>query len=457
MPPPRTSAPLRRSAPEHVPDVVVRRDGAVAALATWAVVIIVAWLWGRWLQAGGTRLFLNAPPLTAHTDPRFPPLTLVPVLVGAVAVGVAPVWAVRLRWRTLVAVAFAGSALFAVALALVDGTDGFTGPVQLSSEYLVDAQGIGSVTGFLVTFVERIGGFATHVRSHPPGMVLLVHALGAVGLTGPWPVAALELLGFAAAAPAVLVAVRETAGEHAARRAVPFVTLAPAAVFATTGDGFFAGLGAWAVACLVLAMRPATDSHDRRRATTSAVAGGVLFGATLFCSYGLVLLGTIPLAVARSRRRVRPILIAAAGIVAVALVFLLAGFWWVEGLFASSIQYRESIARLRPYTYASFASLAAFAIALGPALAVGLARLRQRGVWVLTGAALVAVGFAALSGMSKLETERIWLPFAVWVLAAGSALWPAGELRVGIPSVRRWLALQVGAAIVLQVTVAPLW
>jgi hypothetical protein len=270
-------------------------------------------------------------------------------------------------------------------------------------------------------------------------------------------VAALELLGFASAVPAVLVAVRETSGEQAARRAAPFVALAPAAVFASTGDALFAGVGAWAVACLIVATGPAGRPAERRRRDLWAIAGGLGFGLTMFLSYGLVLLGTIPLAVAVSRRRWRPLALAAVCVAVVVGAFLAMGFWWVDGLLASRAEYLGSIARLRPYAYALVASLAAFAIALGPAIAVGLSRVREHGVWLLVGAALVAVATADLSGMSKLETERIWLPFAVWVLAAGAALWPAGEPSDGVPAVRRWLGLQVGAAIALQLVVAPLW
>jgi hypothetical protein len=316
---------------------------------------------------------------------------------------------------------------------------------------------VGSPTAFLDSFVERIDTFATHVRSHPPGMVLLIAGLGRVGLGGPLSVALLELVGMAAAVPAVLVALRETAGERAARRAASFVAFAPAFVFATTGDGFFAGVGAWAVACLVLATRPSIDARERRRADTWALAGGVLAGAAVFLSYGLVLLGTIPLVVAWSRRTLRPLAIGAVGIAVVALAFVAAGFWWAEGLLASRVVYLESVARLRPYVFSLVANLAAFAIGLGPAIAVGLGRLRDRGVWLLVGAALGAVAIANLSGMSKGETERIWLPFAVWVLAAGAALWPSGRLVDGIGTARGWLAVQVASALVLQLMVAALW
>ena len=66
-------------------------------------------------------------------------------------------------------------------------------------------------------------------------------------------------------------------------------------------------------------------------------------------------------------------------------------------------------------------NLAALAIATGPAVAVGLARLRNARVWWLVGGAVAAVMLADLSGMSKGEVERIWLQFAVWLLPAAGA------------------------------------
>jgi hypothetical protein len=93
---------------------------------------------------------------------------------------------------------------------------------------------------------------------------------------------------------------------------------------------------------------------------------------------------------------------------------------------------------------------ACFAIALGPAIAVALARLRDRRAWLLVGAALLAVAAAAFSGMSKGEVERIWLPFAAWVLPAGIAL--------GLDARRsQWLALQVVFTIGLQTLVRSPW
>jgi hypothetical protein len=162
-----------------------------------------------------------------------------------------------------------------------------------------------------------------------------------------------------------------------------------------------------------------------------------------------VLLAAIPLVVAAGRRRWRPIALAALGALPVFAMFLAAGFWWIEGLLATRIEYLESVARLRPFGYFVVANLASFALILGPATIAGAAALRERTTWLLVGGALAAVALADASGMSKAEVERIWLPFAAWVLLATSAL-PAASRRA-------WLAATVAFGLVLEVAVWQPW
>jgi hypothetical protein len=204
-------------------------------------------------------------------------------------------------------------------------------------------------------------------------------------------------------------------------------------------------VGAWAVTLVILA----TGRVGRRR-VVYAVAGGLLFGVTAFLSYGLVLLALIPSAVAVSRRAWVPLVVTAAGAGAVFVSFAWAGFWWFDGLAATHRQYYAGVAGHRPYLQFLLVDVACLAIALGPALAVALGRLRDRRLWVLVGSALVAVGVAALSGMSKGEVERIWLPFSIWVLPAGAAF-ASGPRRSG------WLASQVVFTIALQTLVRSPW
>jgi hypothetical protein len=181
-----------------------------------------------------------------------------------------------------------------------------------------------------------------------------------------------------------------------------------------------------------------------------AAGGGFLFGVLAFLSYGLVLLAAIPLAVAARRRSVDVIGIAVLGAAPIFVAFLAAGFWWVDGLLATRVEYLQSVARTRPYYYFVVANLAAFAIVLGPAAIAALARWsRAAHLWTLVGGALVAVTLANASGMSKAEVERIWLPFVPWVLAA-TAMLPSNTRRV-------WLAVNVAAALALEIVVTRPW
>lgn len=415
------------------------------AVGGWAIVIVATHFWGRWLQARGYRLWQNAPPLTGHLDPRLPVAALGAAALGVAGIAFAPRAADRLGWRRLLGATFLATVAWAVALALVDGPRGLIRSPSSIRDYLASLPLVGSPGSFLRHFTEHIGSYSTHVRAHPPGMTLLLWALDRLGLSGPWWVAGLEIAGGATAAVAVLIALRQMAGEERARAAAPFLAFAPAAVtMASSGDAFFAGVGAWSVASLVLA-----TGREGRRADALSLLGGVLFGATIFLSYGLVLLAAIPVTVAIARRRVRLLLVAAAGTAAVVLAFLGAGFWWVDGFLAARVQYLASVARDRPSFYFLVANLAAFAIVVGPAVMAGLACLRARAVWLLVGGALVAVALADLSGMSKGDVERIWLPFVPWVLVATAALPRPGR--------RAWLGLSIAAGLGLQLLVRMPW
>jgi hypothetical protein len=275
---------------------------------------------------------------------------------------------------------------------------------------------------------------------------VLLSLLGRIGLGSPWVVAAIEIAGGACAVAAVLVTVRDVAGEDVARRAAPFVALAPVAIWiVTSADAFYAGVGAWAVAVVVL-----STGRTGARSARSALVGGLLFGTVAFLSYGLVLLAVIPLVVAARRRRWRPIVLAALGAALVAATFAAAGFWWLDGLVATHARYYAGVASRRPYWPFFLADAACLAIVLGPALAVALVRLRDRRSWWIVGGALGAVVLAAVSGMSKGEVERIWLPFALWILPAGAVLAANGRGR-------GWLAVQLGFTVFVQTLVHSPW
>jgi hypothetical protein len=441
----RTEAQLRTTVPESRdpirPDRAARR-----AVAATAVLVAVTAAWGLWLNSRGSGIALGAAPLAGAYRLGVTPLVVLPIaLGGAISWWGFPV-ARRAPWGSLVAASFLAAAAWAVVLALVEGPGGLTEGVTNRWEYLADLDRVGVPSEFLATFTDRIDGYVTHVRAHPPGLLLVLWGLDRIGLAGPgWP-AALMIAGGAAAVPAALVAARDIAGERAARAAAPFLVLAPAAIWvATSADALFAGVGAWGVTLLILA----TGRRDIR-GDLLAAGGGVTLGAGLFLSYGLVPLGVIPLAVAIARRRIRPLMLAAAAILLVGLAFAALGFWWPEGLRETTREYYEGIAGHRPYAYFVVANVAAFAVTVGPATVAGLALLRERRLWLLVGAALLAVAAADVSGLSRGEVERIWLPFVVWAGLASAAVTTSRRPRA-------WAVAQVATATAVQVGVATIW
>lgn len=432
----------RRDAP--APRERTRPRTSVIAIGAWVVLILLAHVWGRWLQARGHRLFVNLPPMVGHLDPRLVWQGIGALALAPAAIRWGPRLAERLPWRRLLWVAFAAAAAWALALALTEGVGGILRSPSSPRDYLHDVPLIGSPLGFLSTYVDRIDAYATHVRAHPPGMVLIAWSLSRLG-GGPAWLAALEIASAAAAVPAALLALREIGGEMRARAAAPFLAFAPAAITAgSSGDAFFAGVGAWAVALVVLA-----TGRAGRRSDGPALAGGLLFGVTAFLSYGLVLLVTIPVAIAIRRRHVRPVLMAAAAVLPVFVGFLASGFWWVDGLAATRHEYAESVARLRPYGYFLVANPAALAVVLGPAFVAAIHRVRGGGVWALLGGSLAAVALADLSGMSKAEVERIWLPFVPWLLVATA--WLPRASRGG------WLGVNMAFGLALELAVIQPW
>jgi hypothetical protein len=184
---------------------------------------------GQQLVVGGARLRLPFPPLDASLDWR-PGWGL----TWALAVGIAAaIWAPPLArvcsWRSLLIGSTLLGAAWAVSLALVDGVGGLVGSVTLKNEYYLDVGRVGSPIAFLGGFVDRLSEYRVHVQGHPPGYLLVLWGLGRVGLGSVSGVATMEIAVGALAIPAVLIVVREVAGNATARAAAPFVAVAPPA------------------------------------------------------------------------------------------------------------------------------------------------------------------------------------------------------------------------------------
>jgi hypothetical protein len=346
-------------------------------------------------------------------------------------------------------------------LALVDGWQrGIARRLTTEYEYLQVIEPVNrfhDIPAALRDFTHHIlihspDHWPAHVAGHPPAATLTFVLLDRIGLGGgAWAGVWCITVG-ATAAVAVLVTVRTLSGEALARRAAPFLVLAPAAVWmGTSADGYFTAVAAWAVAFLALAV----TGH---RPWATGLASGLLFGLTAYLSYGLTLMAVIAGAVLLlGSRRLRPLPYVIAGLAVVPLVFTLPGFNWWEAYRLLVTRYYEGAGGVRPYGYWVWANLACTALVVGPATVAGLRRacaapvrkgirgclrtpVPEPRLALLVLAALLALLVADLSGMSKAETERIWLPFAMWLLAACAFL----------PRPRAWLAAQAVLALLLN-------
>ncbi|MGQ0826316.1 MAG: hypothetical protein ACT4OX_15010 [Actinomycetota bacterium] len=418
--------------------------GAALAVASFVLVLVVANRWGQHLLDAGHVLKVGVPPLHAEWAPRGGFAVAVAIVVGCGLLFAVPHVTSRVAWRAALATAFTMAATWTIVLNATRGRAGFLEGLDNRHEYLRDVDGIGSIFPFVWHFTANSESYATHTQAHPPGFVVVLWALDRVGLGGAGWAAVLCIGAGAVSVVAVLVAVRDVAGEDTARAALPFVALAPAVLwFGSSADAFFAAVGACAVAFLIRGILTPTTRF-------ALLFGGALFGAAMLCSYGALLLVAIPGMVALRTHRVAALTRAGIAAFGVLLVAYGLGFNYVEGFLFTRGAYFDGVASTRPYSYALLANIAALAIVVGPATVVGITRLRGNLVW-LVGGALVAVAAANLSGMSKLEVERIWLPFAVWLLPAAAAL------RGGANMGSRWLALQMAWALSLQTAVRTGW
>lgn len=441
--------------------------GAVGAALLVAVAFTVPQLASEsWRRS----LFAAAAPIFGHWSPHIGWGTLLALALSAAVVARGPALADRLPWRRLLTVGYLTAVVWAFALALVDGwRRGFTARLADGHEYPAEVPGVTDIPAMLDSFAGRIvdgqpDSWTTHVSGHPPGALLFFVVLDRIGLGGSTWAGIICVLAGCSAPIAVAVALRALGAEDRARRALPFLVLAPAAIWiAVSADALFAGVTAWAVALLAVAAgarsahlagidRPPVPGPDspmaRRTAIPAASAAGVLFGFGIYLNYGLILMGLLAVAVLLGARTVRPLLPAVLGALVVVAGFTAAGFWWLDGYHLVVERYYQGIATTRPSGYWWWGNLAATVCAVGLATTAALTRAlapsRLRTLdpaALLVAAAVCAVAAADLSGLSKAETERIWLPFDMWLLAA-TAFLPRGH-------VRPWLAVQATGALLL--------
>ena len=419
----------------------LRDSGTIVPLASWSALILLGWLVGTILNDQGITLLLDSPPLYGAWDVRLGPGSLLPIAVGGLAVWLWPRIIERASWRGVLGAAFVFALAWPVALALIEGTGELTEPLLWFTQYQQAVPFVGDPLEFIRDFNTVVNGYPAHVTAHPP-LAVLVYWIVEQVVPGVWGATVLTLVSAATTPIAVLIAARALSDESTARRAAPYLVIAPAALsIATSADALFMAVIAWSICALLVAL----TGPRGRRADVLSLLGGLGFGIGLFMSFGLILAGAIPLAVAIQKRRIRPIVFAAIGWLAVIGAFLAAGYWWLDGLGVVDEQYADSVASTRPYAYFVWNNLAAFALgALGPALAIALWRFRDRRLAWVVGGAFAAIAVADISGMSKAEVERIWLPFLPWILLAAVAL----------PSDRRSMRRLIGAQAVTTFVIA---
>jgi hypothetical protein len=429
-----------------------RRVSTTVPLVLWSVLVAVAFVWGSFVERAH-KLYLATPPFWSERMFHVSWHVLPAVAVGGAIIAFGPPLARVVAWRPLLGISAVASLAWASAVSVIDnvhGTVALVTPLQYeNNDYMLTAHTFTSLHAGLSTFIAKLPHTNQYTKGHPPGFTVIEYVLLRFGVG--WADAftvGLTLAGGIAAGLAALVALREVANEDAARVAAPFVVLAPAVIWWQSADAFFAGVGAWAVTLLILA-----SGRAGRRADIYAAAGGLLFGYALFLSFGLALLAVIPVAVCIARRRFRPLVVGAIAMLPVFAWFAAMGYSWWAGYGAMHHLNWRGVAKDRPYRYFVLGDLAAFAIATGPAIAVGLSRLRWGKTALLVGASTAVVLLADVSGMSKGEVERIWLPFVPWVALAGAAL----GTRAKLERLRPYLGLQLATTMVIAVVMWSQW
>ncbi|WP_374936232.1 hypothetical protein, partial [Streptomyces sp. SM1] len=363
---------MKRDLPRTAPPAVsagTSRGGLVrdlSAVAAAALLVLAAVLIGTRIQDRYGTLRVAWPPLVGDWMPHTGPGTPAALAVASAVVAYGPSLAARLSWRPLLCTAWGVSLAWTWSLALVDGwSRGVAERLTTRHEYLQVIDRFQDIPAALRGFAGHIlidapDNWPAHVAGHPPGATLTFVLLDRTGLSGGGWAGAFVITAGTTAVAAILVAVRRLADEPFARRAAPFLALAPGAVWVgTSADGFFTAVTAWAVALLALAV----TGH---RPAWTGFGSGLLFGLTMYLSYGLTLFAVVGAAVLLlGTRRLRPLPYVAAGFLVVPAVFTALGFDWWEAYRLLVTRYYQGAGGVRPYGYWVWANLACTVLVVG--------------------------------------------------------------------------------------------
>src|SRR6478609_805976 len=333
--------------------------------------------WQVWPRAPRSRTDGELAPLHGYWQPNLFGAGTLPALALAVlgwryAVDLAE----RLSWPRLLLTSYVVGLAWLLALAFVDGTSGISRVLGDDYEYLQSARAVTDVHALLSTYVDRIpysspDNWPTHPAGHPPGALLFFVGLVQVGLGGDLAAGLVVTVLAATTALAVMATLQALGAEPVARRATPFLVLAPSAVFmAVSADAVFAAVAAWGLACLAVG---ATRSA-RGPLIAWTVLAGLLLGCGVMMSYGLPLTGILALAVLVLARSWLPLPVAALSALAVVLAFAAGGFSWWSAYPVLNDRYWDGIAADRPASYWMWGNLAALLLCTGPLLGAGIAQ-----------------------------------------------------------------------------------
>jgi hypothetical protein len=429
----RLRAPARVG--ELVPQIVT-----VAAAATVATGLLV-----RHLHGG---LGTASPPFVMVWGPRLHLLALVAVAAATLAIPLAPRLA-RVRRPASFAV---GVAVLALVLGLAlnlarSGTHDWDavfdlhrgGSFEAANEYLAGLPALSYGTGFyLDRFAELVPALPVNVAGHPPGPLLLVHALGITTAAG---AAALCIGAGAFGAPLTYVLGRTLGGEREARVAALLFAVSPLTLLfgVTSFDYLFATCGLAAAWLL---------------ASGRLVAGAIALALASLMSWALLAVGAWAALVTWRRRggRAAVTLAAACAGAWIALNTGLAaayGYDPIGTLRATGGVYRSGVAAVRPHAFWAFGSPVAWGAMLGVPIAAGALRALARGADAAVALAIV-VAIAAAAGFTKAETERIWLFLVPLACVAAAPL--LARARIGA-----LVAACVAQALVVEVLFDTIW
>ena len=424
-------------------------------LATWLVLSVVglALTWVA-VRSGANLGTQSAPFLGSYRFMFGFASVLAPVVAAGVLLATVRGRFEAAPWRTVLALGWAGSFVWALSLAVVDGAAGLTRSLEAPGNYLTDVPHVGDrFLGYLGSYVDVAPTLSNAARGHPPGPVLFLWSLERLGITDRLTLGLLMTALGALVTPFVLAAMRGVCGEDAARRFAPVLMIAPYAVWvAVSVDVVVALLGA---AMVVMGVRASDRRRTGWRAGGWALACGVTLGVAALFSYAAPWLGLSVVCLYFARRRAWLNFATGLGALLPVLAASLAGFTWLDGLVVARDDYAARVEPARPALAWSAISVVVLLLAAGPPLIRSLRRLRNTPGWPFLIGAGVAVAFSILAGLSRGGAEAAWLPFFPWLTVAAVA----PKTQGGEPAPTPLLLVGFGSltAIVVEAVLATPW